>query len=357
MAATRRHAYLPGLAAFDKNHSKAALKEIRYAGPNNEYTPGSVFVDSQEARNAVFEQYDNKFTKVWDKLRAGNLAPARLQHLRSKAAFLKATMQNIQVVNPNAAGFNNQAARAPDLLFVKGHGSATNPHSISTESAPVETAVPWPAGPEFQHPTTVRIKRGFKVDHTALEIGDTVQHIANAVNSPGLDVRITSCGSAGTVSREFSSVLPRNMAETFAGQVSARLDSQHADPRIRVSGFQGDTNATFPTANAPGDGFTTKIKQKADSDNRFFDAIERQTAKLGPLTERSVPRKRPLQNPQLEQQIHQLMPAPSIGAMAFSPALAQRVRTFNKIQVSDAVDRERVAIGPRANALITVNRN
>jgi hypothetical protein len=314
-----------------------------------------VFVDNAETQAMLEQTYRLRHTKVLDKLLRGGLHPDKKAKLQREYRGLQSAIDNIHVVNPNAQGRDNQENRPGDVLYVKGHGSAKNPDAISTLATPVDEAFLEPPG-LFERTTTVRVQRGFKMKHSAQEIGTAVHHIANAVDSPGLYVRLTSCGSAGTPSRKAVDINPPDLSQTFAGKVAAQLNTLHTDPRVHVSGFQGDSNSTFPLSSGTGDGFVTKIKQGKDQPERFLNAIERQTTKQGPLRERNEPRKRPLRELKLGEKLKNDHPAPAMAALGVPPVMQQRMQSVTRITVTDRVDTQRVAVGPRANALVYVRR-
>ncbi|WP_457279203.1 hypothetical protein [Polaromonas sp. P5_D5] len=355
----KRHVYLPGLAAFDTGHRKAAVMEMGHTGANNEFKPGTVFVDNIEAQRAVRAHYEERHASVMDKLLAGNLTIPQKQQLQREYRGLSSAIRNVRVVQPGMAPYNNRENGPADVLFVKGHGSPRNPNSITTVATPVDEDEHHPPG-LFEQATKVNIKRGYKMTHTAQDIGTAVHNIANSVNSPGLDVRLTSCGSAGTVSRDHVAIGPRNLAQTFAGQVSATLDAQHADPRVRVSGFQGDSNSTLPSRQGADDGFVTKIKEKPENPNNlhhFVDAMERQTAKLGPLHEALEPIKQPLREVAVATRLKANLPMPPIASLGVAPAMHANMRPFTKIVTTDNVNTQRVATGTRTAALTPIDRH
>ncbi|MCB1735621.1 MAG: hypothetical protein H6981_02935 [Gammaproteobacteria bacterium] len=360
----KRHVYLPGLSAFDTNHRSAALHEMGFSG-NNEFRPGSVFVDTVEAQTMVRTRYQLRHTEVMDTLLKGGLSNRKKLSLQREYRALSSAIHNVHVVNPDAGGFNNQDNRNPDVLFVKGHGSPNNPNAISTRATPVDMRYTFDPQTDqhtpFEHQTTVRMQRGFKVRHTATEIGTNIHNIFKSIDSPGLDVRMTSCGSGGTVSRDDVDTRQRDLTQTFAGQVSGQLDTLQTDQRVRVSGYQGDSNSSLPSRHGGGpDGFTTKLKQRTENlqrHDRFQNAVERQTAKLGPLTQQLESIKQPLRDMEVGNAMRQLAPAPQPESMGVSDTLRQRMRAFTKITTTDAVNVRQVAIGPRMNARTPIPRN
>jgi hypothetical protein len=347
----KRHAYLPGLAAYDKSHSKSAVQEINYAGPHQQQ-PGKLFVDSTQARDALVDRLTVRHTKVMDKLLAGNLGPTKTAALQEKYRQLRHAMNNVHVVG-NALGGGHPA----DTLFVKGHGSPKRPGSITTLTAPVNVSMLAPDG-IFPNPTKVQMKRGFKMQHTAQEIANAVSQIGLDLQTPAMDVRITSCGSGGLVSRA-PVAPPFNPGQTFAGRVSAALDAMNVPRGIQVSGFQGDTNSTFPSRNMGGSGFTTALKQKDDHHASFALAVQRQTAKVGQgnIDVRLEPVKRPLRDFQLGQDLRQAAPMPPIGVLGpLSPALQGAVQPYTKVETMDQVRKKRVAVVPRDATMVTIPR-
>jgi len=351
----KRHAYLPGLAAFDPSHRRAATMEMGHQGANNEFQAGSIFVDTPEAQAHVMESYSVRHQAVLSRLLQGGMGDVQKRKLQREYRGLRSAMQNVYVIDPNAVAGNNQDAGPADVLFVKGHGNPRNPHSISTKVTPVSQSLELQPG-VFEQPTTLRVKRGFKVTHTAQEVARSVHRIAAAVDSPGLDVRITSCGSGGTVSRDEVAVHARDLTQTFAGQVSHHLDQFQADARVQVSGYQGDSNSSLPR-NQAGDGFVTSIKQRPGNiphPERFFNAMDRQQAKLGPLNLATRQRERPLRDLQVGQQVRQQFPAPIMPPV--SQALGQRVQAVTRITVGTDQEMQMVATGSRAAARVTVPR-
>lgn len=357
MAAPRRHAYLPGLAAFDENHSTAALKEIGFAGPGN-HAPGTLFVDNQEAHDALTARMQVRHTQVLDKLLAGNLAAPKKAALQAEYRLLRDTMNNVRVVGQAAVGGGGGVGPA-DILFVKGHGSPRNPDAISTEVAPVHVGLQMPQG-VFPNPTDIQVKRGFKMKHSAQEIARAVHSIAgNSLRTPALDVRITSCGSGGTASRDSVNIHQPDLTQTFAGQVSRHLDYLYSPQGVQVSGFQGDVNSTFPSQHMGGSGFVTRIRQKDDTDLAFTNAVERQAAKVGQanLNERMEPVKRPLRDVEVGNILKQQHPMPAIGALGPVNARMQpRLKPFTKITAADTVDTRRAALVPRDEAIVPIPR-
>ncbi len=328
-----------------------------FQGDNNQFEAGSIFVDTVEARDALRTRYQLRHTEVLDTLLQGGLTENQKTKLQREYRGLRSAINNVNIINPDAEGFNNQQNRAPDILFVKGHGNPNNANSISTVMTPIDERVQNIDGNQ----TDMRIKRGFRATHTAEEIGTSINNISQSVNSPGLDVRITSCGSGGTVSRDDVQIQPRDLTQTFAGQVSSQLDELGADPRINVSGYQGDTNSTHPSVNRPLDGFTTKIKQRTanlDNSGLFQNAIDRQTATLGALTEVMEPIKTRVHNQDdinvVEQ--HNDFQLSQANTFGMSHALQQRIQTFTKITTTNPQQQHMVAYGPRMRARIQIPR-
>lgn len=352
----RRHVYLPGFSAFDTAHRKAATMEMGHQGEAEEFRPGAVFVDTPQARQHALAAFEQRRDSVVQRLSDFGVQGADRAKLRREYRGLRAAARDIRVIDPQAQGFGNQDAGPADLLFVKGHGNPRNPNSISTRATPVNMALDLAPGDLGPRPSKLRVKRGFKAVHPFDEVAQSVHHIAAAVDSPGLDVRITSCGSGGTVSREDVAPQQRDLTQTFAGQVSAHLDQLQTDPRVRVSGYQGDSNSSLPRTQG-GDGFVTTIKQlpeNAAAPERFVNAMERQQARLGPLTETTKHREIAMPDSPARQQILQQIPAPA--PLQVSPALAQRAQVYTRVTVATDQDIQMVASGPRAAARVSIPR-
>jgi len=392
-----RHAYLPGLAAYDANHSLSAFKEISYRGKHGNHIAGSLFVDSVDAqaqvrnrlgaRQVVVQQNLAAVAPVSQQLRQfpkdgyGRYSPqvaaqlGELHNMRKSLmrenADLTHAQGNIQVLNqlvpqqqPVVAG------KKSDILFVKGHGSAENSDQISTVSYPVDTSGNVPAATGlFAQDSRVRVQRGFKAYHSFGEIAGAVTTIAGSVQTPGLDVRITSCGGAGTVSRQplANPMVPNT---TFAGKVSEELDARQVNRAITVSGYQGDSNRTFPSDRAPGDGYLTTVKQGDSTPSQFESAKGRFRARVGQLAIERVRVKNSIKPSQVRERAALLdymtagspqpvaAPMPVLGATfpGMPPALRAKVRGVTKLTQTSNQNQQFVALGPRSKARVQFQR-
>ncbi len=259
---SRTHVYLPGLAAHDTSHGRAAFEELNKTG----VTAGSIFVDTVEAQAVMRARYVSHIDSKLNSSRA--LAKLSTRELRSLREQRRNAHNAVRVINhgARAAPGNNALDSGPaDVLWVKGHGNANNANSISTR---VEYQVDQNTIHDGPTQRNLTVKRGYKQVHTADQIANSVRHITAMLKPPaplnqapeahGLDVRISSCGSAGTVRRDpVGGVVPPE-PPNFAKSVSSALDAQGANPRIRVSGFIGDTNSSHPVRGQ----FRTKVKQR-----------------------------------------------------------------------------------------------
>lgn len=348
----KTHVYLPGLSAHDSSHGRAAFEELNKAN----VTSGNIFVDTQEAQTVMRARYRSLIN---DRLTSNvNLSVRDRINLREQQANVDA---RVQVINPQVApvpGVNQPNNGPADILWVKGHGSAQNANSISTRVEYQKDQGYLPTGGKLT------VRRGYRQSHTATDIATSVRRISAMITpqtqSDGLDVRISSCGSAGTFRRDpLGGVVP--VQPSFVGSVSAALDTQGANPRIQVSGFRGDSNSSHPT----GGQFITKIKQKAKSANPtqgFTNAFTRmqvatQTVpqvglvpvidKIGP----NHPRRARLDN----DVINHL--APRIPArLSISPQLRATIQPYTKVEVRNGLTKPQASV-PRSSARVPVPRN
>ncbi len=362
---SKTHVYLPGLAAHDTSHGRAAFEEMNKAG----VSAGSIFVDTAEAQTVMRTRYAEHIAA---RMTAPGLSVRQRISLREQQ---RNAHDAVKVVNHQvrAAPGNNGLENGPaDVLWVKGHGSATNPNSISTR---VEYQVDQGQVQDGPTQRTLTVRRGYRQTHTADQVATSIRHISamlkpntameDAAPAHAMDVRISSCGSAGTFRRDpVGGVVPAT-PPNFAQSVSNSLDTQGANPRIRVSGFIGDSNSSHPSA---GGVFTTKLKQRTDQaapTNAFAYAHTRMQAKAGVAPNlRTVPIKRRV-NPNAIA-AHPLG-APIQGFMntlaprlpkrpTISAALRATAQPFTKIELTAAAERKPAATVPRASARVPIAR-
>lgn len=221
----QRHAFLPGLAAFDPNHAFAAALELRAhkTDQSAKYGPGHLFVESDLAKQSVT-----------------SLLTAKRQATQNVAeqADIDHALSHIHVLGQQAQGPLGSGTGG-DKLYVKGHGSPKNPDSISTVTK------------SRKKEQGVTLESGFKQVHSADQIAQGVNRVFGDLGADKLDVRLTSCGGAGghvkAIDAESGlvSFAPRDKGDTFGGKVQAKLDELRADT-FKVHAYRGDANTTFP---------------------------------------------------------------------------------------------------------------
>ena len=314
----KRHVYLPGLSAFDDSHQKAAAFELNQGpkGPTaNTHVAGSVFFDTVEAKRAAKLDFSRRAYGIRKKLARGGHSANATAKLQRELSGMTHAIRNSHVIdrntlNPGRPHADNQAS---DILFVKGHGNPNNADSISTRTTPESADYDVNAGHfGFTSDMEVSVKRGHKTRHTAHDIAQKVKNINGMLESPGLDVRITSCGSAGGVS---STVDPHSdmyrYYNSFAGSVSHQLDDMHANREITVSGYIGDSNSSHPRTQTS-DGFVSQIKKKGNN-AAFLQRRQNYLGRVGGANARDSqrPKETRSNDHNLTQQMEQMVPTPS----------------------------------------------
>ena len=360
----KRHVYLPGLSAYDSIHRRAATMEMGFQGTSQEFKAGSIFVDTQEARTAVMQKMQERHWHVQQKLLKGGLGLEEKRLFQREYRGLKAAMTNVHVINPRSRGFNNQEQRDRDILFVKGHGGANRPDSITSRVTPVSRRRTFQSnetvgdtGIHYDRETKLDIKRGFNVEHTSEEIAVSIHNIAASIDSPGLDVRITSCGSAGTASRDENSPHSQNLFQTFAGKVSTHLDKLRTDRRVEISGYQGDTNSSLPQPGQRLDSYITKIKQRRPRIGPFQHAIRNQEKRFGfTMDTERINRPNPRVNLNVKTWLEQTFPAPQPQSIGTSDSLRGRMQPFTKVTKENDRQQIQQAYAPRMLTRITIPR-
>lgn len=220
----QRHALLSGLSAFDPNHSFAAAMELRAhkASPNSKYAPGHIFVESEEARQSVVALLTKKKTNNQNATEVTNIDHA---------------LSHIQVIGKQQ---NLGSGSDKDKLYVKGHGSPKNKDTISTTTI------------TRKKEQSIFQESGFKQTHTAKQIAQNVEAVRGDLGANKLDIRMTSCGSAGGYTKNVDqltqkvSFAPVDKANTFAGNLQQELDTLRANAHT-VHGYRGDANSSFPS--------------------------------------------------------------------------------------------------------------
>ena len=359
----KRHVYLPGLSAYDSIHRRAATMEMGFQGTSQEFKAGSIFVDTQEARSAVIQKMQERHWHVQQKLLKGDLGLEEKRLFQREYRGLKAAMTNVHVIDSRSRGFNNQEQRDRDILFVKGHGGANRPDSITSRVTPVSRRRTFQSnetvgdtGIHYDRETKLEIKRGFNVEHTSEEIAVSIHNIAASIDSPGLDVRITSCGSAGTASRDENSPRSQNLFQTFAGKVSTHLDKLKTDRRVEISGYQGDTNSSLPQPGQRLDSYITKIKQKQPRVRLFQHAKRNQEQRFGfTMDTEQIDRSRPVRQ-NVKTWMEQRFPAPQSQSIGTSNSLLQRMQAFTKVTKQNDQQQIYQAYAPRMLTRITIPR-
>jgi len=250
----RVHVYLPGLAAFDENHTKAALLEMNQ--PNT--STGTIFVESKAAKKSAK-------LKISDFARKKGFDSPKIKVISSDLSPIEKNPSGPRALGQSEAG---------DILVVKTHGSPKNKKSVMTRVTLKEESVFLDEETEgIPANAEVSLTHKFEIRHTAKRIAKSVNGIAKMLSAESLDVRLTSCGSAGTVDSE-AGKRKGSLSQSFAGQVSHELDELDAAEGVKVSGFLGDANSTFPVSHHRSKTFVTKVRQRNRS------SVLRQNSKL-----------------------------------------------------------------------------
>ncbi len=336
----KRHVYLPGLSAFDSSHQKAAAYEL-FQGPNgptaNSHDAGSVFFDTVEAKRAAKLDFSRRAYDIRKRMARGGHSANAMAKMQRELSGMTHAVRNSHVIDNTAVnpGVPHADTQASDILFVKGHGNPNRDYSITSRTTGNSGDYTVQGGNlGFNADTDVSVSRGHKASHNAQSIAQKVKNINGMLESPGLDVRITSCGSAGGVSSTVDPISDNyRYYNSFAGSVSHALDDMHANREITVSCYIGESNSSHPRTPVS-DGFVSQVKQKGDNatfQQRRQNFLNRVGA--GNAVDSQRPKQVSSTDDNLIQQMEQVVSAPNQPPV--SDALQCSMRAYTKVKTSD----------------------
>lgn len=243
-----RHAYLHSATAGETEHVVAAALELRAHKTKQDVQAGHLFVDSRQAlhttRNILYSEMGKlQGRRSMAELRQNTRDFAKYQDLSHAARHL------VDLSDQNA---NPQLTSSQDKLYVKGHGSPNVNRGITAQARTLQVG----ANRTF-------VKESLSVRHQMRDVAEGVGHVADKLGQRALQVRLTSCGSAGGYEYHTDDDTIR---ETQRPSAATRLKQEllrHGGAHdFEVMGYRGSANSTNPTRipDEPGRHFMTKVK-------------------------------------------------------------------------------------------------
>jgi len=257
-----RHAYLHSTLAGESEHVLAAAQELRAHKNKQDVAAGHLFVDSAQAAHATRQILNAEMGRLWGG--QPNAWQQLSQNDQNKYRNLYHASQHlIDLSDPQAA----VALSGPlDKLYVKGHGSARNDQGIST-IARTKTQ----QGQEW-------VKEALTIRHRMADVAQGVSGVADKLGQQTLDVRLTSCGSAGGYAfDEQTNTINPTGGTGAAGRLKQELQGLGGQRRYFVKGYRGSANSTNPARFGNERHFQTSVKL-----HNFGDQAYQQVA-FGPI--------------------------------------------------------------------------